>query len=139
MKVGLLKRKFLKEFGFIFVLGLLVSLPLYAADDAATIPGGFTSGNARDDKAYVIGSTNLIHIKVLGEDGQQQTFRVDESGFITHPLLSRVKIGGKTVSEAEDMIRNMLAGGYILNPNVTIFVVEHSRFSILGGLEIMKF
>jgi polysaccharide export outer membrane protein len=36
------------------------------------------------------------------------------------------------VSEAEHIMEDALKGDYILNPNVTILVLEHSRFSILG-------
>jgi polysaccharide export outer membrane protein len=86
----------------------------------------------RDDSAYIIGPENFIQIRILGESDTQQTFRVDESGTITHPLLGRIKLGGKTVSEAEHIMEDALKGDYILNPNVTILVLEHSRFSILG-------
>lgn len=88
--------------------------------------------SSEGDKGYVIGASNLINIKVLGEEGLQTTYRVDEGGYITHPLLGRVKLMGLTVAQAEEMIRKALAAGYILDPNVTIFVIEHSHYSVLG-------
>ena len=118
---------------FLIALNMLVCFSARAMD--VTAPGGnfmTAPANAPAENAYIIGPTNLLFIKVLGEDGLQQTFRVDESGFITHPLVGRVKLGGRTVSEAEAIIQQMLNGDYILNPNVTIFVIEHSRFSVLG-------
>lgn len=84
------------------------------------------------DSGYVIGPSNLINIKILGQSGLQETFRVDEGGFITHPLLGRVKISGMSVAQAENMIREELSGDYIRDPNVIIFVIEHSHFSVLG-------
>jgi polysaccharide export outer membrane protein len=95
-------------------------------------PAQVIQENSRDDSAYVIGSENFVQIRILGENDTQQMFRVDEAGFITHPLVGRIRIGGKSVSEAERMVEEALKGDYILKPNVTILVIEHSRFSILG-------
>jgi polysaccharide biosynthesis/export protein len=125
------------------VMLLLAMTPALNAQTSASAPGSMNSpsagfsqdpsaGSGQSEKSYVIGPTNLLFIKVLGENGLQQTYRVDESGFITHPLIGRMKIGGKTVAQAEEVMRKALAGDYILDPNVTIFVMEHSRYSVLG-------
>ena len=90
------------------------------------------AGDAYNENAYLIGPNNLLHIRILNEGGLQQTFRVDDMGFISHPLVGRIRLGGMTVSQAEDRMRSMLDGDYIINPHVTIFVLEHSRFSVLG-------
>lgn len=84
------------------------------------------------ESAYHIGPQNLIQIRILGQSALQQTFRVDDLGFITHPLAGRIKLSGKTVAEAESMLESILEDGYIRNPHITVFVLEHSRFSILG-------
>lgn len=95
-------------------------------------PAGNYSSGQETDHSYIIGPTNLLHVKILGEGGLQSTFRVDELGYITHPLAGRIPIGGLTVADAEARIEEALRGDYILNPHVTIFVLEHSRFSVLG-------
>ncbi len=84
------------------------------------------------DFAYRLGPQNLVQIKIFGEAAVNQIYRLDETGFITHALLGRVKLEGLTVAETEQMMEERLADGYINNPNVTVFVIEHSRFSILG-------
>lgn len=84
------------------------------------------------DPVYRIAPQNLIQIRILGEDNLQQTFRVDDFGFITHPLVGRIKVSGMTVSDAEEMFEKTLKGDYIRNPHITIFVLEHSHFSMLG-------
>lgn len=118
------------------VISFQMSLPTSRAQEGLgnTSVGAMGVGteNPQSERSYVLGATNLIFIKVLGQEGLQQTFRLDEVGYITHPLLGRIKLSGKTVSEAEEQIRKMLEGDYILDPNVTIFVLEHSRFSVLG-------
>lgn len=84
------------------------------------------------DESYLIGPNNLLLIKVVGEGGIQSTFRVDDTGYITHPLAGRIKLAGQSVAQAEETVRASLEGDYILNPYVTVFVMEHSRFSVLG-------
>jgi polysaccharide biosynthesis/export protein len=123
----------------LLLLNLVLTQTAQAASASSpgsmSTPSGFAGGGAesgQNEKGYVIGPTNLLFIKVLGENGLQQTYRVDESGFISHPLIGRMKIGGKTVAQAEEVMRQALAGDYILDPNVTIFVMEHSRYSVLG-------
>ena len=115
----------------ISIVAILVSLfiaqPYIFAQDAA-----LSESSGINEKSYMIGPNNLLQIKILGEEGIQSTFRVDDSGYISHPLAGRVKIAGQTVSQAEDMLTNVFKGDYILNPQVSIFVIEHSHYSILG-------
>jgi len=103
------------------------------AGGSSIIDAAGTHGGAQEtDNSYIIGPNNLLHVKILGEGGLQSTFRVDELGFITHPLAGRIAIGGLNIADAEARIEKSLRGDYILNPHVTIFVLEHSRFSVLG-------
>lgn len=120
----------------IFFVGLMTAFAGASQEGCAETPSGpplqALQEAGRDDAAYVIGPENFLLIRILGESDTQQTFRVDEAGFITHPLAGRVSLAGRTVSEAEILMENSLKGDYILHPNVTILVLEHSRFSILG-------
>lgn len=134
-----MKKRILRRLGatlFLMALSGIVCESLWAFDGVSPAVQSASDGtNAEglgNEKGYVIGATNLLFIKILGQEGLQQTYRVDEDGFITHPLLGRVKLGGKTVAQVEGMLKTSLEGDYILDPNVTVFVLEHSRFSVLG-------
>lgn len=81
---------------------------------------------------YVIGSGNMLQIKVFGEASVAQIYRVDEDGYIKHALVGRIKIGGLTVAESERLLEQKLDGDYIINPQVNVFVLEFSHFSIIG-------
>lgn len=96
--------------------------------------GGYQGTNSQQesDDSYVIGPNNLIFIKIMGEGGLPTTFRIDDMGFINHPLVGRVQLGGLTPSQAEQRLADKLRGDYILDPHVTVFVLEHSHFSVLG-------
>ena len=82
--------------------------------------------------AYIIGAQNLLQIRIFGEASINQLYRVDEDGYIKHALAGRVKLGGLTVTAAERLMEQKLDGDYILNPQMSIFVLEYSHFSIIG-------
>lgn len=85
--------------------------------------------------AYMIGPQNVVQIKIFGDAAANQIYRVDERGYIKHALLGSVKIGGMTVADAEKLIETKLSDGYFVDPRVTIFVLEHSHFSVLGEVK----
>ncbi len=100
----------------------------------APADAGIPEDTGTDRSAYMIGPQNLVNVRVFGESGLQQTFRVDDNGFITYPMIGRVRVGGLTIAEAERLIEDALKDGYMVNPQVSMFVLEHSRFSILGEI-----
>lgn len=124
----MLQKTYLKKPLTLLILALLAGAFPLQADE----PDNSASGIG--EHAYIIGTQNLIQVKIFGEGGLQQIFRVDELGLITHPLVGRTKISGLSVAAAERHMENKLRDGYILNPQVTIFVLEHSRFSVLGEI-----
>ena len=85
-------------------------------------------------KGYVIGEGDTLKITVYDQDDLTTTVRVDGEESILLPLLGRVKVGGLTVAEAADRIAALLSAGYIINPQVNIFIVEFrsKKVVILG-------
>lgn len=133
----MMRQRLLRSFVLtVFAAGL--SCPTFAAAiDERTTPTSATFEkqaieNDRDDSPYVIGSQNLLQVKIFGEANVNQLYRVDEDGYIKHALAGRVKVGGLTVAEAEKDLEQRLDGDYIINPQVTVFVLEYSHFSIIG-------
>lgn len=125
------------------LLILLLVLALAPAGQAADPSASFNVGRAATTAAdaakdegselqYTINPRNVIQIRIFGEGTVNQIYRVDESGYITHALVGRIRLGGQTVAQAEKTMENALRGDYIINPRVTVFVLEHSRFSVLG-------
>ena len=97
------------------------------------------AGNEREDdssssSSYIIGTQNLLQIKIFGEAGVNQMYRVDEDGYIKHALVGRVKVGGLSTTDAERLLEQKLDNDYIINPQVSVFVLEYSHFSIIGEI-----
>ena len=79
-------------------------------------------GDAIELRIYQEDDLNLPRV-VIGRDG-----------IIAHPLLGPLEVGGKTVERAREMIRDILAKAYLVDPRVTLTIVEYARrsFTILG-------
>jgi protein involved in polysaccharide export with SLBB domain len=86
---------------------------------------------------YVLATNDLISIKVFQEDDLQTQVRVAKDGTITFPLIGVVRVGGKTPQEAARTIRDMLAKGYLVNPQVTVNVLEYFKYrlTVLGQVQ----
>ncbi len=88
-----------------------------------------------DNSSYEIGPQNLLQIKILGESAVNQIYRVEDDGYIKHALLGRVRVAGTSVPDLEKYLEEHLADDYIINPKVTVFVLEFSSFSIIGEVK----
>jgi polysaccharide export outer membrane protein len=86
---------------------------------------------------YHIRPNDLIHITVFQEDDLTVETRVPENGSIMFPLLGSVSLQGKTVAEAQEQIRSLLAKKYIINPHVTVAVLDYSKLwvTVLGEVK----
>lgn len=84
---------------------------------------------------YRIGIGDLIQVDVYDEADLSKEVRVLTDGFISFPLLGSIRAAGKTVPELEETITKLLAAKYLVNPQVTIFVVEFSNVFVFGEVE----
>ncbi len=126
------RRAFLKALLFFSLCCAVLSPKIYAAEERLKAQ---TTDPSQGPFAYVIGPQNVLQIKIFGDASASQIYRVDELGTIKHALIGSVKVGGLSVAETEKLIETKLADGYIIDPRVTIFVLEHSRFSVIGEVK----
>ncbi|HEY3824902.1 MAG TPA: polysaccharide biosynthesis/export family protein [Bryobacteraceae bacterium] len=73
---------------------------------------------------YELGPSDQIQIHAPdAEELNDKTFRIEDDGNATLPLVGAVKMGGLTVGQVEDDLKNRLKT-YIRNPLVSITVVQ---------------
>ncbi|MCK4389254.1 MAG: polysaccharide biosynthesis/export family protein [Desulfobacterales bacterium] len=98
--------------------------------------GGLESSDALD---YTAGGYDVLGIIVYEEpDLSRDAVRVSADGYITFPLIGRVKVADKTTAEIENMIAVRLAEGqFLVNPHVSVLVKEYlsKKVLILGAVE----
>ncbi|HEB02547.1 MAG TPA: periplasmic polysaccharide biosynthesis/export protein [Nitrospirae bacterium] len=91
-----------------------------------------------DASDYIIGEGDVLKIMVYGHSDLTTVERVSGNGMINFPLLGQLSIAGLAVSEISIRISSLLADGYIVDPQVSVFIEEfRSQKAVIMG-EVMK-
>ena len=87
-----------------------------------------------DPSDYLLGSGDLLQVKVFEAEDLNTTVRVSSRGYVTLPLLGAVSVKDLSAREAEEKIENLYRARYIKDPHVSIFVEEHfsRRITLMG-------
>lgn len=94
--------------------------------------GGVVPQAAGQD--YMVGASDVLAVTVYDNDDLNTVARVSSEGTIIMPLIGRVPVSGMKVSEMVRQITAMYADGYLVEPQVTVFVQEYrsSKATVLG-------
>lgn len=82
--------------------------------------------------AYRLGPGDKLKIMVFGQPQESGTFEVDGLGYIAYPLLGRVEAKEKTVAQLTQYLQVELNKTFIVNPRVSIEVLNYRPFYIYG-------
>jgi polysaccharide biosynthesis/export protein len=83
---------------------------------------------------YLVGPGDVLSITVYDNDDLKTKVRVSSSGTIVMPLLGQVNVNKQPISAIAEKITRLLAAGYIVNPQVNVFVDEfRSRKVVILG------
>lgn len=88
-----------------------------------------------EDNTFTLGPEDVLGIVVYGEKDLSGNYRVGPGGAISVPLIGEVQVGGVTPRAAEDLIAMKLADGYLVDPSVSIQVMEARPFYIMGEVK----
>ena len=100
---------------FIITILILSSVPIKAQD-------------------YLVGPDDALKITIYREEDMDREVRVSSDGYISFPLLGKVKVEGLTVPELENSLSEGLKR-YLKNPQVTVFIQEYSTITVSGQVE----
>lgn len=73
---------------------------------------------------YIVGEGDILKITVYDNPDLTTTARVSGEGTILFPLIGQVKTSGMSVSEVSKKIAEMLSDGYIVSPQVAVFIED---------------
>ena len=83
---------------------------------------------------YLVGPGDVLSITVYDNDDLKTKVRVSSNGTIVMPLLGQVTVNKLSISAITDKLTHLLASGYIVNPQVNVFVDEfRSRKVVILG------
>ncbi|MDO6445522.1 polysaccharide biosynthesis/export family protein [Colwellia sp. 1_MG-2023] len=81
---------------------------------------------------YVLGPGDQISIVVYDEPDLSTNVKINKTGFISFPFLDDIKVIGLTPKKLENVIKQGLLGDYLINPQVTVSIVQYRPFFIHG-------
>lgn len=110
--------------------GAAFALCLIAA--LAPPPSGAAETAAEEAADYVLGHGDRIRITVFGHDDLTGEFQLSETGAISLPLAGVLDFNGVTPGEAERIVIDALKPDYLVDPRVSIQVLEYRPFYIIG-------
>ncbi|HEY5742785.1 MAG TPA: polysaccharide biosynthesis/export family protein [Terrimicrobiaceae bacterium] len=110
------------------LLGKLVTIAVFLACGAVM---------AQSDSNYRLSADDLLDFRVFQEPELDSVIRVSGDGSAIFPLVGRLAIGGKTIGEATELLRQRYMAGYLANPQVTLTVRDYARrvFTMLGQIQ----
>jgi polysaccharide biosynthesis/export protein len=98
-------------------------------------PKGYSTFDAvAAETNYQVGPEDEISITVWDNPDLSRRMRINLEGKVSFPLIGEVQVAGLSPLEIEKRIRDMLADGYLVNPQVSVQVAEYrsQKIFIIG-------
>jgi len=87
---------------------------------------------------YIVGEGDVLQISVYEHPDLKTTARIGGDGTINLPLIGQVDVQGLTLPQISQKIAGLLSDGYIVDPQVNIFIQEfRSKKAFIMG-EVSK-
>ena len=112
----------MKFLAFIVLCFVTETTLVFATDDVANL------------KQYLLGTGDMIRIQVYDEQDLYLESRVSDTGTISYPFLGELKVQGLSLARLEALITSRLKGDYLIDPKVSIDMVEYRQFYINGEI-----
>lgn len=91
---------------------------------------------AEGNSQYKLASGDVIRINVFGElDLSFEELRLTDAGTFSYPFIGELRAKGKTAAEIEQMIIDKLKGDYLIDPRVSVSVLQYREFFISGEVK----
>jgi protein involved in polysaccharide export with SLBB domain len=118
----------------IFRMDFLICLPLVCLSFLSFSPAQSNFDKTQD---YRIAPNDLLDFRVFQEPDLDAVIRVSGDGVANFALIGSVQIGGRTIAEAVELIKNRYRDGYLKKPQLSITVRSYSKklFTILGQVQ----
>ncbi|WP_414661295.1 polysaccharide biosynthesis/export family protein [Horticoccus sp. 23ND18S-11] len=114
----------------LLALGGLVPDTGFAADKAAKAPAESPRESVPGD--YVLQPMDVLRVQVFQEDdiNKQGEVSISQEHTVFLPLIKTISLKGKTVRQAETMIRELYDRDFLVNPQVSVIVLKYAERSV---------
>jgi polysaccharide biosynthesis/export protein len=87
-----------------------------------------------ENRDYRVGGGDVLKVTVYDNPDLAGTVRVASDGTILFPLIGQLQIDGMSVSQVAEHIAAKLVDGYIVNPQVSVFIEDfRSKKAVIMG------
>jgi polysaccharide export outer membrane protein len=108
---------------------LIVCLVSVSISGLAVFADG-TTPEASPRADYILQPSDLLRVQVFQEEDLMRDVRISQEHTVMLPLIGSVDLKGKTPREAEVIIRDLYNKNYLVNPQVTVSVLEYAKTSV---------
>ncbi len=84
---------------------------------------------------YALGTGDTVRIQVYNEDTLYLESRVSDRGMISYHFFGEIKVTGLTPGQLANLIASKLKGDYLINPNVSVDIIEYRQFYVNGEVK----
>jgi polysaccharide biosynthesis/export protein len=84
------------------------------------------------DQPYRLGAGDRIRVTVFEQEGLTNTYSVDQSGYLSFPLVGAVPARGHTAQQMEKEIADKLRQGYLRDPDVSVEIDRYRPIFVMG-------
>ena len=84
---------------------------------------------------YRLGSNDKIDIQVFQEADLSLTADISTNGTIDSPFIGDIKLSGLTLGEVEQLLDSKLRGDYLIDPRITVSIIEYRPFYVAGEVK----
>lgn len=94
--------------------------------------------SSASNQEYQLGSGDVLKVTVFNQDDLSGEYTINGAGKITLPLIGDVNAKDLTAKQVEQGIIDKLKPDYLLNPRVSVQVLNYRPFYILGEVKEPK-
>ena len=84
------------------------------------------------EQPYRLGAGDRVRVTVFEQDGLTNTYSVDQSGYMSFPLVGAVPARGHTAQQLEKEIADKLRQGYLRDPDVSVEIDRYRPIFVMG-------
>lgn len=76
---------------------------------------------------YILQPMDVVKVEVFQEPDLERQVRIAQDGSVTLPLINKVDLRGRTVHQAEELVRELYNKDYLVNPQINLRVMEYAK------------
>lgn len=113
----------------IAILSLLLCATLAGCSGYRPAPAAFHKSL---DQPYMLGAGDRVRVTVFEQASLTNSYAVDQSGYISFPLVGAVAARGHTTKQVEKLLADKLRQGFLRDPDVSVEIDQYRPVFVMG-------